>query len=225
MENELSHAYEMLIKYGARFSIHNNMGGGMLQSAVTRRNTELCEKLLRNGMTKNTKDCPNPSHNFKKAIDEVIQNELLDIYSLLRRYFSNIGFLRTVVNGTIIHDLIKKRRYKMFENLVRDGININTKDSSGNFPIHVAAEIGDESVLNYLLKSNALINATNYDRQTALHVAAQKGHKDVFDTLKQHGLNDSADVFNKTAEDYARENGNYNKLYDNYYDKYFSMYS
>ena len=75
MENELDHYYDMLIEYGARFSIHNNHGGEMLLSAITKQNIALCEKLLRDGMTKNTKDCPNPSSSFKTAIDTLIEDD------------------------------------------------------------------------------------------------------------------------------------------------------
>ena len=176
-------------------------------------------------MTKNTKDCPNPSSSFKKAIDKIIADNLLEIYNLLKKYFGNIGFLMKTVQETVIHDVIYKRNYDMFSNLIRDGVDINIIDSSGNFPIHAAAQIGDDSILSHLLRNNASINATNHDNQTALHLAAKNGHKDAFDTLQQHRLEDSADRFDKTAEDYARENGNYDKLYVNYYDKYYSMYS
>ena len=225
MENELDHYYEMLIEYGARFSIHNNQGGEMLLSAITKQNIALCEKLLRDGLTKNTKDCPNPSSSFKNAIDKIIEDELLEIYNLLEKYFGNVGLLMKVVRKTVIHDVIYKRNYKMFRNLIRDGADINIRDSSGSFPIHAAAQIGDDSILSHLLRNKASINETNHAHQTALHLAAKNGHKDVFDTLQQHGLKDSTDRFGKTAEDYARENGHYHKLYIDYYDKHFSMYS
>lgn len=225
MENELDHYYDMLIEYGAWFSIHNNHGGEMLLSAITKQNIALCEKLLRDGMTKNTKHCPNPSSSFKTAIDTIIEDDLLQIYSLLKKYFGNLGFLMKVVRKTVIHDVIYKCNYEMFTNLIRDGVDINIRDSSGSFPIHAAAQIGNDSMLSHLLRNNASINATNHAHQTALHLAAKNGHKDAFDTLQQHGLNDSTDRFGKTAEDYAREYGNYQKLYVNYYDKYFSMYS
>ena len=109
----------------------------------------------------------------------------------------------------------------MLEKLVKDGINTNTRDSLGNFPIHIATQIGDGIIFNLLLKSNASINATNFARQTDLHLVAQKGHKDVFDALKEHNLDDCVDRSGKTAECYARENGHYEKLYV----EYLSLYS
>ena len=65
------------------------------------------------------------------------------------------------------------------------------------------------------------MNALNHTYQTVLHLAAKNGHKDIFDTLQQHGVYDSADNFGKTAEDHARENGHYERLYV----EYFSIYS
>ena len=124
---------------------------------------------------------------------------------------------------TVIHDIICKRNYEMFGNMIRDGVDINIRDSSGNFPIHIAAQIGDDSILSHLLRNNASINATSHAHQTALYLAAKNGHKDTFDTFQQHGLKDSADRFGKTAEDYARENGNYDKIFNNH-DTYRSIY-
>ena len=225
MENNLDPFYDMLIKYGARFNIYNNQGGEVMLTAVTKQNISLCEKLLKNGMTRNTKEYQNPSASFIKAIDLIIQNDSVEIYDLLKKYFDNMRILIKLFKETVIHDAIYNRSYKMLENLVRDGININTSDNLGNFPIHAAAQIGDDRVLSYLLRKNASVNAKNQDHQTALHLAAQNGHKDVFDTLQEHRVMDSVDRNNKTAEDYAKENGHYKELYINYHDKRDSMYS
>ena len=57
-------------------------------------------------MTRNTKDCPKPSPSFKKAIEKIIQKEMLEIYNLLKKYYGNLGLLIRVVNETLIHDVI-----------------------------------------------------------------------------------------------------------------------
>ena len=128
-------------------------------------------------MTKNTKDCPNPSSSFEKAIDKIIEDDLLEIYNLLKKYFDNLGFLMKTDRKTVIHDIICKRNYEMFGNMIRDGVDINIRDSSGNFPIHIAAQIGDDSILSHLLRNNASVNATSHAHQTALYLAAKNGHK------------------------------------------------
>ena len=175
-------------------------------------------------MTINIKECQNPSASFRKAIDVIIQNYSLEIYNLLKKYFGNMGILINVFKETVIHDAICNRSCKMFESLVKDGININTSDELGNFPIHVAARIGDDKILNHLLRKNASVNAKSQSHQTALHIAAQNGHKDIFDTLQEHGPIDSVDRNNKTVKDYAKENGYCVKIYVDYCDKQNSMY-
>ena len=169
----------MLIEHGARFSIHNNAGGKMLLNAVSDRNFGLCEKLLKDGMTKNTKETSNPSSSFRKAIGMIIQNELMETYDLLPKYFGNLKFLMKVVNETVIHDVIFKQNQTLCAKLVRDGVDINTRDNSGNFPIHIAALTGNKLILNLLLQNNASVNALNHTRQTVLHLAAKNGHKDI----------------------------------------------
>ena len=129
----------MLLEHGARFSIHNNEGGKMLLNAVSNQNFGLCEKLLKDGMAKNTKESSNPSSSFREAIDMIIQNESMETYDLLPKYFGNLKFLMKVVNETVIHDVIIKQNQTLHEKLVRNGVDINTRDSSGNFPIHIAA--------------------------------------------------------------------------------------
>ena len=101
----------------------------------------------------------------------------------------------------------------MLKKLVKDGINIMTKDRLGNFTIHIAAQIGDNIISNILLRSNTSINATNYTWQTLLHLVAQNWQKDIFYTLKQHDFHDCTDRLGKTAEYYATENGHFKKLY------------
>ena len=104
----------------------------------------------------------------------------------------------------------------MFENVVRDGININTSDNLGNFLIHVAARIGDDSILNHLLRNNASVNAKNQD-----------GHTDVFDTLQEHDLIDSVDRNNKTYHALKTNFSYYKvpikKLFLNFYFLYMSV--
>ena len=124
-------------------------------------------------------------------------------------------------NYGIFRGVINSRSYIMLEKFAKDGINTDTRDSLGNFPIHIAAQIGNSIIFNLLLKNNASINATNFARQTVLLLVAQKGRNDVFDVMKQHDLDDGVDRFGKTAECYARENGHYEKRYV----EYLSLYS
>ena len=174
---ELNDMYDMLMKYGARFSIHKETGGEMLLVAVSKQNVQLCIKLFRDGMTKNTKDCPNPSEYFKMAIRKIIEDELLV------NYVGNLKSLIDKENITLPHNIIYRRNYALCERLITEGIDISTKDSEGNFPLHVAAEVNDVDIINLLIENNVDVNARNNAQQTALHLAAQNGCKEAFDVL------------------------------------------
>ena len=179
VENELSDMYDMLMKYGARFNIHNKTGGEMLFVAVSKQNVRLCIKLFRDGMTENTKNCPNPSMYFKMAIRKIIEDELLV------NYVGNVNSLIGNKNKTLIHDIINRRNYALCEKFITEGIDISTKDSEGNSPLHVAAEVNDVDIINLLIENKVDVNARNNTQQTALHLAAQNGCKEAFDTLRK----------------------------------------
>ena len=185
VENELHEMYDMLIKNGARFNIHNENGGKMLFLAVNKQNVDLCKKLVRDGTKKYTKGCPNPSVSFKKAILKIFKNELMDIFYSLENYFGNVKSWIDE-HQTLLRDLIRSRNYKLCEKLITDGINITTKDHEGNFALHVAAEVNDADIIKLLIESKADIKARNSDQKTALRLAAENSCKEAYDILQLH---------------------------------------
>ena len=178
--------YDMLIKYAPRFNIHNENGGKMLFLAVSKQNVQLCEKLFKDGMTNDTKDFPNPSVWFKIAILKIFEDELMEIFDLLVKYFGNLKSLIDKENKTLLHDIIRRRNYKLCEKLITEGISTTRKDSEGNFPLHVAAEVNDVDIVKLLIKSKADIKARNNDQKTALRLAAENGSKEAYDILQLH---------------------------------------
>ena len=193
VENELHAMYDMLINNGAHFNIHNENGGKMFFLAVSKQNVDLCEKLFRDGMTTNTKDCPNPSVSFKKAILRIFKNELMEIFNSLANYFGNFKSWIDKENQMLLHDLIRSRNYKLCEKLITQGINITTKDSEGNFPLHVAAEVNDVDIIKLLIENKVDIKAQNNDQKTALRLAAENSCKEAYDILQLHDDDKSVD--------------------------------
>ena len=86
----------------------------------------------------------------------------------------------------LLHDLIRNRNYKLCKKLITDGIDITTKDSEGNFPLHVAAEVNDADIIKLLIENKVDIKAQNKDKKTALRLAAENSCKEAYDILQLH---------------------------------------
>ena len=86
----------------------------------------------------------------------------------------------------LLHDLIRSRNYKFCEKLITEGIDITTKDSEGNFPLHVAAEVNDADIIKLLIENKVDIKAQNKYKKTALRLAAENSCKEAYDILQLH---------------------------------------
>lgn len=53
----------------------------------------------------------------------------------------------------------------------------------GQAALHIAAEIGQEEVVEILLESNAFVNVRNKNGMTPLHLAARKGYNNMVKRL------------------------------------------
>lgn len=69
-------------------------------------------------------------------------------------------------------------------------VSVNTKDRSGNTPLHVAAQSNpDVEVLKYLVSRDADIDARNNNGDTTLHMAAQSNFNvEILEYLVLHGV-------------------------------------
>ena len=208
--------FKVLERYGARITIYSEMGTNLILTALAKRNFSLFENLLGAGITKNTIDCPNALPILSRFLVDIFLKGTIIEYNIFKKYFISTKIWKNLVMQTLIHCVIERRDLIFSKTLIADGFNVNLKDDSGNLPAHLAAQIGDNLIMEQLVKRNALINATNHVNQAPLHLAAKNGHKEVFDILKRFDVDDFKDDFGKTAEDYAREHGHYDKLYVEY---------
>ena len=204
--------FNLLKRYGARFDFYSKFGINLILTAITKRNLALYANLLNVGITKNTIDHPNPIPILSRVLFDIFCKGTINEYSIFKNYFLNMKFWKALVEQTLIHCVIERKDLIFCKTLITDGFNINSRDDSGNLPVHVAARVGDNLIMEQLIKSDAAVNATNYANQAPLHLAAKNGHKEVFDVLKRFDVDDFTDVFSKTAEDYALEHGNYDRL-------------
>ena len=120
----------------------------------------------------------------------------------------------TVEKNTVLHVALQFKKFDAVKNIV----NLNPslvyeKNSKGNTPLHVAARVGDSSVVKFLIDQakyqldvetggrQQLLSMMNEDRDTALHVAVRYGNSDVVKELINE--NDPAELamqVNKAGE-------------------------
>ena len=211
VENNMNAMFKMLRRYGARFNFYSEFGINLILTSITKRNFDLYVNLLNVGIMKNTIDHPNAIPIALRVLVEIFRKGTIIEYIIFRNYFVNNKFRKRLIKQALIHHVIERKDVNFCKTLIADGFVINLRDDSGNLPVHVAAQVGNNLIMEQLIKCNATINATNHPSQTPLHVAAKYGHEEVFAILKHYDADDFRDDFGKTAEDYAREHGHYNK--------------
>ena len=230
----MNDVFTMIGRYGARINFYSDVGINLILIAIAKRNLAQCESIFSFGITKNMIECPNALQVLDPVIAQIFQKGRINEYELFKKYFKSIvvscdgppkcikeysrksDVWRSLVKQPLIHNVVEKKDLKFCQILISDGFHVNSRDISGNLPVHVAARVGDSVIMGQLLKSKAKINAKNHANQGPLHLAAKNGHKEVFDILISCDADDFKDISGKTAEDYALENGHYDRLYVDY---------
>ena len=92
--------------------------------------------------------------------------------------------------------------------LLEGGVNIAAKDNFGHSALHLAAELGSETLVRLLLDWEADIAAKTQNGQTVLHTAAYNGYNTVVQLLLDRGADIAAkDNDGLTALQHATKNG------------------
>lgn len=78
--------------------------------------------------------------------------------------------------------------FEVFEFFVANAANINSKDSYGRSPLHIATNRGELSFVKHLVESKCDINAVTNTKSSALHGAASKGFHQIAGYLVQKGI-------------------------------------
>ena len=151
-----------------------------LYDAVNERDMRAAENVCRKA---------NGNLDFSRALTFAVENELPEMYDMLMKYGGQIK-----IRNTLIHYFIYKRNYAFCEKLIADGFDINTRNTEGNLPLHIAAETDNVRIIELLIKNKAKVSVKNNAKQTALHVAAQNGCFNAFRILREYDNDKSADT-------------------------------
>jgi len=99
---------------------------------------------------------------------------------------------------------------RLLDYLLTHGADVNTRTQHGESLLGVAAAAGQMEVARMLIARGArLDNRTDVTSETPLTEGAQMNHTDMVKLLLDHGADPGArDVLDRTALDWAHENGN-----------------
>jgi ankyrin repeat protein len=94
-------------------------------------------------------------------------------------------------NWTPLHYAASRGHLDSVRSLIeKSKANINTKDSRGDKPIHIAAEYGYKDVIKFLLNKGSRVNDLGTSGWTPLHYAASRGHLDTVKFLVEEARAD-----------------------------------
>jgi hypothetical protein len=142
--------------------------------------------------------------NYEKNLQDVIFNTVLFLLNFnelntpicsffdwtLPEFLGNLKFLGNLnlLANEVLKCAINTGHEAVVELLiVRDDVDVNTKDKGGRTPLSRAALNGHEAVVKLLLEKGAELEAKDEDGRTPLLWAARNGHEAVVKLLREKG--------------------------------------
>ncbi len=78
---------------------------------------------------------------------------------------------------------VREGNISTVENLLKEGVNVNSQDKRGRTPMHIAAKYGRAEVARILIKYKPFLHQPDKKGTGPLHVAASHGRDDVIRVL------------------------------------------
>eukprot|EP00961_Rhodomonas_salina_P220885 2986363-Rhodomonas_salina.2 len=107
-----------------------------------------------------------------------------------------------------LHDCSASGDVEKVNELLLQGVNVNSRNASARTPLHIAAYNGHISIVQALIAAGADIHSMDKLEKTSLHLAAWKGYVDIASLLVDAGADINAcDCWGKSPLHHAAEAG------------------
>jgi ankyrin repeat protein len=147
------------------------------------------------------------TYNFLRGVRD---RDFATVRDLVEQPSSTVINVRDRSTGEgALHIVTRRRDSQWLLYLLRQNANPDIRDSEGNTPLHIAAQIGYPDAVNWLRIVNADLDARNNRGETPLILAVQQRNTGIVRQLVDAGSNpDIADsVVGLSARDYAVRDG------------------
>ncbi|MBP7190379.1 MAG: ankyrin repeat domain-containing protein [Rickettsiaceae bacterium] len=204
-QKQFDHA-EKLIGFGADINLQYRDGKTLLRRAVDNNDSELAQNLLTLGADVNAS---------QDALPGAVSEEKLDILKILLEWKGKEGKKAEVndlyrINDDLgvglLHVASVKKKPEMCELLVKNGADVNLKDSNGNTSLHIAAIQKDVNTTKTLVELGADVNAKNQEGKDALYQAVKKRNLSLLKILLE-GKGEGGQKANVNGQYQAHING------------------
>jgi ankyrin repeat protein len=190
-------------------SATDSRGRTPLHLAVTGKSRRAAKWLLEKGADVNARDSRGrcPLHYVSSAVDladmllssradldakdmdglsplyHVCQRDSLDV---LNMFIERKAVLDTSLYGTLLHSAIIGRSKRIMSTLLDKGIEVNSQNSDGDTPLHIATRISRADIVKALLIANADSTIANHLGQVPLHIASSICNSTIVRHLLSH---------------------------------------
>lgn len=173
----------VLLQFGAKRNIDNSKGRDCIHLAAFHGHLQLLKELIDDLGS----EAPN-ENDSKKRLSKKLALDL----KILKKDDQNNNILHLAVNSkslATVNYIIREMKL---------GKQLNKPNKWGEFPIHRAAKANLISIVDALIRDQPdIIDATNKQKKTALHLASENGFDNLVELLLRHGADTTIEDHNQ----------------------------
>jgi len=125
----------------------------------------------------------------KSMYDFAIISDNIKVIELLLKYENKDKIFKKKGGYELLLTACKLNRSFIIEWLIKNGIDINEKDTKGRNALMIASQSGNLDIIEILIENNISINERDYDNKNALIYATEKGNLKVVQYLIKKKIN------------------------------------